>query len=582
MSSVPPQICGDSAEPSPPSGPAASRSAARKGLDPSRIRFATGCDAPFRMAAHLAVWAPFAWALTYLLGHGWRPVADASAIALRSWNVLTAHAPMVGQATRLGQGVFDPGPLEYWLLTVPEHLDPSHGLAWGAALWCMVAASVTIEAAWSVAGALGGVVAGGITLGTIAWMPGIALQPFWNPWFGVMFLLAALAAGWAVMSGHRRLWPALVATASVAAQAHLLFALIAVTLAVLGLVVGLADSVRQRAGFRWAWVGLAAGLICWSAPMYQQFTSRAGNLTALLHGQSASGQRTGLGFGLRAVAGSVDLPPLWRTPLQSLLNLNTIGARSAVHGALILAALAALAAVLALTIRALRSRRLAALAWVALVACLGSVVTYANISVRSIPAAPNPLNTLNYLMIVLLPVGLLCWLTIATAIMLGAERSLRRAATSAAASMRAVTVRAAASRLVAWRGTQVLGLLAIAGLAAGVSLTAAGSAHEFPGVADAPYARVVAVAARQISQRIPEQPIAITVSSPDPGYRKRRVLLGLAYVLTTLGYSPRLSQFGDELGAAYVMQPGLRITQVQITLGPSGAAITITPGRPSA
>ncbi|MDA8323064.1 MAG: hypothetical protein M0030_25100 [Actinomycetota bacterium] len=572
MSSVLPQGSRDADEPlrpaDPPSGQAPGRPSAGQRADPSRARLALVPGILPRAVVHLAVWAPFAWAVAYLLGRGWRPVSDASAIALRSWDILTAHAPLVGQATRLGQGVFDPGPLEYWLLTVPEHLDPGHGLAWGAALWCMVAGSVAIEASWSVAGLAGGLAAGGVALGTVAWMPGIALQPFWNPWFGVMFLIAAVAVAWAVLSGRRRWWPVLVVTASVAAQAHLLFAVIAVALAMLGLVVGGTDSVRQHTGYRWAWTGLAAGVICWSAPFYQQFTSRSGNLTALLHGQSAGGQRTGLTFGLRAVAGAAGLPPLWRTPLQSLLDLNAIGAGSAVLGAVILAALAAL---LVLAVRPLRSRRLAALAGIALTACLGSVVTYAGISVRSIPAAPSPLNSLNYLMILLLPVGLLCWLTVAAAITLAAARAARRTTTAP----RITT----APRVTTGRGARIVGLLAIAGLAAGASLAASGTAHEFPGVTDARYARVVAISAQQIRQRIPDQPVAITISSPDLGYRKRRLLLGLAYVLTTWGYSPRLSQFGSELGATYVMRPGLRITRVRITLRPGTVLIAISPAR---
>ncbi len=128
-------------------GPAADRRrAARASLLGIRLRGASGRTVS-RVVAHLAAWMPFLWALRYLWVHDWQPVSDASAVALRSWDVLTTHAPLVGQATRLGAGIFDPGPLEYWLLTVPEHLDPTHGLAWGSALWAMAAASVAIEAA---------------------------------------------------------------------------------------------------------------------------------------------------------------------------------------------------------------------------------------------------------------------------------------------------------------------------------------------------------------------------------------------------------------------------------------------------
>ena len=55
----------------------------------------------------------------------------------------------------------------------------------------------------------------------------------------MVFFLAALAAAWAVMSGHRGWWPVLVVTASIAAQAHLMFTVPSGVLAVLALIVGL-------------------------------------------------------------------------------------------------------------------------------------------------------------------------------------------------------------------------------------------------------------------------------------------------------------------------------------------------------
>ena len=76
------------------------------------------------MIAHLAAWLPFVTGTVRLVRDGWFPLGDNAAIALRSWNSLTAHGPLVGQATRLAHGVFDPGPLEYWLLAIPVHISP--------------------------------------------------------------------------------------------------------------------------------------------------------------------------------------------------------------------------------------------------------------------------------------------------------------------------------------------------------------------------------------------------------------------------------------------------------------------------
>src|ERR1700727_554324 len=80
-------------------------------------------------------------------------------------------------AAQLRNGAYDPGPLQYWLLAIPVHLDPRAGVVWGAALCCMVAASLAIEAAWSAFGAFGGLAASGIIVGTVAWPALIAVGP---------------------------------------------------------------------------------------------------------------------------------------------------------------------------------------------------------------------------------------------------------------------------------------------------------------------------------------------------------------------------------------------------------------------
>ncbi|HEX9355912.1 MAG TPA: hypothetical protein VF933_19080, partial [Streptosporangiaceae bacterium] len=252
-----------------------------------------------RVVAHLAAWLPFVAGAVRLIRDGWRPVGDEAAIALRSWNSLTAHGPMVGQATRLAHGVFDPGPLEYWLLAIPVHLDTAHGVLWGAVICCLVACSLAIEAAWSVLGAAGGLCASGFIIGLVMWTPDITAPPSWNPWFGVVFFTAALAAAWAVMSGRRGWWPGLVVTASIAAQSHLMFTVPSGVLAVLALIVGLADTIRARSRYWWVLIGLVAGAACWSAPLIQQFTSRNGNLGLLFSSTgTTTGTRTGGAFSL--------------------------------------------------------------------------------------------------------------------------------------------------------------------------------------------------------------------------------------------------------------------------------------------
>ena len=99
-----------------------------------------------RVATHVAVWIPLLTAVAGMLRADWRAVGDGARIAQGSWEALTGHGPLVGPATQLGPHLHDPGPLEFWLLAVPVHLDPVRGVFWGAALWCMAAGSLAVEA----------------------------------------------------------------------------------------------------------------------------------------------------------------------------------------------------------------------------------------------------------------------------------------------------------------------------------------------------------------------------------------------------------------------------------------------------
>lgn len=489
-----------------------------------------------RILAHAAAWLPFVVGPARTLASGWRPVGDGAVIALRSWNVLTAHAPLVGQATRLAHGVFDPGPLEYWLLALPVHDDPRRGVLWGAALCCLAAASLAVEAAWSAGGALAGLGASVVIGGLALRVPGVALVPEWNPWFGMMFFLASLAAGWAVMAGHRRWWPVLVVTASVAAQAHLMFALGSAALVLAALGTGIADSIRARSGYWWLPAGLVAGAACWSAPAIQQFTMRSGNISALLRsaGGNGNGLRTGLGFGLKALASATTPPPLWwQSSIQWQYLLRQISGRSAglAVAMLILVTVAGIAGAWPL-----RRRWLTALAGVTLILSLAALATYASIPVRS-----NSLSTLNYLIILVLPVGVLTWLVLASALVLAA-----RAAWPGLA-------------LPAW-GRVPVPLAAVAAVAAGAVVIAAVAVARQPRtvreITADPVMRQVPVAAGQIVRALPGQQVALLTRDHRAPAELRRFTLALIWALTPPGYLPQLTRprLARELGQAYVFR----------------------------
>ena len=504
-----------------------------------------------RLTAHIAIWVPFVYALVRSLEHGWVALSDAAIIALRSWDVLTAHGPLVGQASRLGQGKFDLGPLEYWLLAIPVHLDPRHGSLWGAVLWCMLAGSLAIEAAWSVAGMLGGLAASGIILGAIAWYPEIAVGPSWNPSIGAMFFLAALAAAWAVMSGNRGWWPVLVVSAAIAAQAHLMFALASVLIVVLAFIVALIDSIRSGAGYRgyrWAVIGVIAAAACWAAPLVQQFTTRPGNITLLLSNQGGRG--AGLTFGLRALAGATEPPAYWWKPLTSVGYLGLVWRRSPGFGFF---SVVLVAVVLIIALWLLRSRRMASLAALTLLLSVAVVVTFAKIPAASVAATTRTGSSLTYLMIPVFPAGVLAWLIVATTLVLAGKQLLSQARQRAPApdgeSGRAPRT---AMGLLTARTTALVAVLILAMAAWTAAQTDhwPGPARNVPVQAGAAL-KAVGFAAGQIERAVPSQPIALVVKNSVPSYR-RKLTFGIAYALRTAGYRPEITPgLGAQLGPRY-------------------------------
>jgi hypothetical protein len=492
-----------------------------------------------RLAAHLAAWIPFAIAAIRSVQQDSPVIADGAAIALRSWDVLTPYGPLVGQATQLRHGAFDPGPLQYWLLAIPVHIDPQAGVVWGAALWCMVAASLAIEAARSAFGVFGGLAASGIIVGAVVWQPLVAVEPYWNPWFGVIFFLATLAAGLAVLSGRRRWWPVLVLTASVAAQAHLMFALASAALVLLALVAGLADTIRARAGYWWAVLGLAAGAACWIAPFIQQFTSRRGNL-GLLIASLGTRQSAGAAFGLKALTASALPPPVWWQPSLSTRYegiAREIGGRTPVFGVVMLVLTAA---VLAVAVRPLRSRRLAALAAISLLTSGAILATYSNIPVLNIGRRDQ-----NYLLIVLLPAGLLIWLAIGAATGLAARRVIDRPRVLAALGRRPRVPDTAGRSAVRW-GASVAGLAAAGLVGFGSWLAVTQQARASAAATSARELSATRFAAHYIEQLLPRQRLELTVM--EDGIYDRDVTLGVAWALHADGYQPAV----DHRAARYL------------------------------
>jgi hypothetical protein len=492
-----------------------------------------------RVVAHLAVWAPYVYSLARSLQNGWVAASDDSVIALRSWDVLSAHGPLLGQASRFGPRVFDLGPIQYWLQSVPVHIDPGHGVLWGAALWCMVGASLAVEAAWSVGGGYVAVGASAVILGMVLWIPQAAVVPLWNPWFGMVFFFAALAAGWAAIVGHRGWWAVVVIAASIAAQAHLMFAIAAVAIIVVVFIVALADTIRAKGSYRWAVAGTIAGAACWAAPLVQQFTAKTGNMTALFSPPGPPVPKIGLAFGLKALSAAIVPPAYWWQPLDSLGSVAAVEGRSAAFG---LAALAVVAAVLLIAVFRLRSRWLAGLAGLDLVLGGAALITYSGIARwRVSTVTGGTYNNLRYLLATMYPLGVLAWLATVCLIVLLGRRALTAWRARAAVSVVRPGVPRAGMRIAAVAIAAVLVIMA-------AWTSALTNRRQSP---ESAVMEAVGSASRQIERKVPGQPIFLTVQAPNEHLR-RQLTLGLAYALRTKGYKPEISRrWASQLGPMY-------------------------------
>ena len=362
-----------------------------------------------RTLCHVAAALPIVVVAAVQGARGWTPLVDDAAIAWRSWDVLSMHSPLVGHMTeaKVNGLAYGLGPLQNWILAIPVRLFPDQGALWGAAIACIVASSLAIEAAWSMCRWSGAVIASAAVLVLVMTRPDLIADLVWNPTTGVFWLMATVACGCVAAVGRLGWWPVAVLSASISAQCHEFYAIPALAICLVSLLVGLAArrSRGQPLGGRW-WI--VAGLVsvgCWLAPLIQQATGRPGNLGLLLHAARGS-SHLGLGTALGGLGAAVRPFPDWlHIPWRGDPHFQWIvesfqGPKA--WGVVVLALLVVIAA------RAWRvERRLSALALVALATDVGTVV-----SVALFPAGIGNVNAFSYLDAAWWPVGIATWITL--------------------------------------------------------------------------------------------------------------------------------------------------------------------------
>jgi len=451
-------------------------------------------------------------------------------ISIGAYRVFTSHSPTVGVWSLASQGMhhpfYDLGPLMFWLLAVPVHLDPNQGAFWGAAILCGVTLSISIEAVWSLRG-WPAAVALALIVADIGWQTEMFSDVVWNPHFGLVFLVGAVAVAWVVASGRYGWWPVAVLFASVAAQSHLIYAFTAVGLAVLApLVARLLGHRAQR--MRWLVTGLVVGVVCWIVPLVQEIFGDPGNLTLVAESGSSRSQ-VGLGFGMHAFSTAVDPNPIWLTKIPFVATLTGklpqyVESHAVWWGIVVLCLLAAIAFVAWLTDR----RELAALALMGAVVSVGTIASFANFP-------QNQLAPLDYLIDVLWFVGLVVWVTIAWAVAELAMAGLHRV------------------RSVDWQnrfrppvriGLAVGGviLLVVVGYAGLHVLIPAARAQAAEAQVDIPLDRAIA---RSIEHHVPAGPVVVKVEPTTFGAQFGYYNIdywGVAMILLKDGWEPGLDE----------------------------------------
>ena len=282
------------------------------------------------LASVVAALVPIVVATARGIRRGWLPVGDNALFAIRTHDVFTIdHQPLLGTwssaSTTAAVDVNHPGPLLFDLLALPARLfEGGAGIALGVAL---------LNGAALIGIAVFAHRRGGPLLATVAMTAAVALEwsigseilyEPWGPHTVLLPFLFFLVLVWSVTCGDLVALPFAVGAGSLVLQTHLSYALLVPLLgawAVAGLLVEMrrrriADpapsSNERRDLMRWSAAAGVVLVLCWLAPLIEQFTGQGrGNLSRLVESATDQGEAIGFNLGTRLTASVIALPPWW-------------------------------------------------------------------------------------------------------------------------------------------------------------------------------------------------------------------------------------------------------------------------------
>ena len=361
------------------------------------------------------------------------PVGDRATIALRSYDVLSSHPPLLGQYSAASQVLaeqsYSLGPLLYWLLALPSRVSDPAAFVFTMGLVNVAAVMGSVALALRRGGVVFAALVSFAFVVMLSSLPAPIYSDIWNPSAGHLPLTLLIFLTWSLACGEYRLLPLAVLVASFVMQCHLAF--VPPALGLMG--VGLVGVWRARSPVglrRWVVAACVVGVVCWSAPVVEQIAHRPGNVVALARTAGAGVPTLGVDIGWRALAWTVGVPPWWtQVPDSASERLSDLakpaGLVRSVSAALVLAALVAV-----VVLGRRRGRR-----DVVAAGALGLVLCLAIAFVASSTPAPGLLGlSIGYTLWWGSPSGMFVWLVLAwSAGMLWPRRVPRPALAGAAA-----------------------------------------------------------------------------------------------------------------------------------------------------
>jgi hypothetical protein len=323
------------------------------------------------IAAGLVAALPVILSTAHSLAVGWTPVGDDAVIAARSYDVFTAHPPLLGQYSAasavLGDASYSLGPMLYWLLAVPARFGGAPAMAITIGFVNAAAAVGAVAIARRRGGQALMIVAAATFAATSGSLVGHTYSSIWNPAAGLLPFTLLIFLTWSIGSGEHRLLPLAALVASFAVQCHLTYLLPA--LGLLAVAAGGLIASRRRPSRRTLVATAGVLLVCWSAPLLDEAVHRPGNVEILARTAVSGTPTVGAETGARAVVRTVGVVPWWlRTAGSGAERLADVARAPSALAAV--SAVLALAGLVALLVIAIRRRRAA----VALAAAQGLVL----------------------------------------------------------------------------------------------------------------------------------------------------------------------------------------------------------------